>query len=144
MPNSLDTRIFSLFVLLPTPPAAGANFAAALSTTRRLEILHVEFRLTTSGDPANRLVTVEGDAVIGLNTSPSPVVQTATQVFDYKFSIGVQAIDWTAQNGTVYAPLAAGMFSDPSNIFNIVVANIQAADQLSSIIFTGKEWASIT
>lgn len=144
MAHSLDENIFGLTFVLPSNPGAGNNLSVSLSATRRLLIHHVQFKLTTDANAGDRLAVVDGDAGIGLQESPAIVVQPASTVRTYMFSIGASDVDHGSINAKIYSSLAEQMYTDPTNLFAISIFNLKAGDTITEIVITAKQWAAIT
>lgn len=113
----------------------GANTNASFSVDGRglRRLVALVFTLTTDGNAANRIVTVEyvgGDGLpFSVSGNPTAVTANKTQRFAAGLNLDVGG---TLSLSDLFVPLA-GLFLYPSNIIQVNVANKQVTDTLTNI-----------
>lgn len=118
-------------------PSAGANYTYVVSPWDAMRLVFCRFSLTTSAVAGNRYVTIEypgptGGAVVA--DGAAVLVGPSTTAQRFIGALGRSPAEWNT--GTdVFFPLS-GIWLEAGRTLTITVANIDTADQLSSIRLT--------
>lgn len=120
-------------LLQPADPAVGNNFSRAVQSGEKWKMLYATFYLTTNATVAARRVRFSNEinATIFASTFGS-VDQAASTTKTYviaKFG----AIPTEENSNIILVPMPHDFWFDDVDTVNIIVANMQAGDQLSSI-----------
>lgn len=123
-----------------SPPAAGANATTTVPPRTRWSVLSIEYGLTTAIAIATRDCYIEAlRGPFAIYRPLSALTQAAGLAIDYTWMTG-----WpthTAIGTTLFAlPLGAELLLDAADVLNIVVNNIQPADQLTAVNIHVEEW----
>lgn len=116
-------------------PAAGASYLLKLDPRWIWRLVSAVFTLTTSVSAANRYVTVEyqdGDGNT-LAVNGAAVILTASSTQRWAGSLIRGHSEWAANTDVLFPILP--VFMQGGNVLTITVANVQAADQLSKIVW---------
>lgn len=140
----LDPNYGHLTRLVVAQPAVGTDHSYTFPVNRRWKLIAVTTSLTTAVAAANRHVTLqlshEGGAV--WNTI-APVVQTASLTYTYIFNADGSGIV-TAVNNWVVGVLPNIFTFIGGDLLSTVTANMQAADQFSSMLLYLEAWIEYT
>lgn len=122
-------------VLQGQPVAAGAPFVLVMDSTYAWRPLACIFTLQTSGAAANRYVTVEYQRVAGPTwcVNAAAVLSTAGEVDRYVGSATRGAAEWNTGTDVLF-PLEPLWLAGGDQLA-VEVANMDAADQLSGLVF---------
>jgi hypothetical protein len=137
-----------LVTITPSDPAAGVDFNWGVPGNSIVLIRSVRFFFLTDGTAANRLVQLACNDTANVFGIVNPgTLQTAAQNVEYNWAIGITPTTATPGGGTriqVNAPLPEDLYlrgqGGTSDLLQSFVRNIQAGDQISSIVIRYEQW----
>ena len=126
------------YITIPSP-IAGANVAYTVPDNTVIQIVGVSLLFVTDANAADRRVVVNN--TVQMQSSASPLLQTANLAWAYRFTCGVGFVDGTGDGSpTVYCPLACGLQLCSGQTVDVRVVDIQAGDQLNSVYLQVYRW----
>lgn len=114
-------------------PAAGANVAQSIPGDGLYRLLSLVFTVTLANAGSNRLVTVEyrGADNLPFSVNEATTLQVINTAERYAGSISYSVSDFNTGTDLMF-PLDP-VFLFPGNTLNVVIAGINASDQISDI-----------
>jgi len=139
--NPVNSAIFDLVTTIIPDPGLGNPISWACPANARIEILYLGFILATDANAANRIVYVGATTpALGQIMGASSIAQTAGLTRGYSFVAGLpQEVDLSA-HGFILCPMSPNLILEPGDDFDTDVFNIQATDNLASIITRYRQW----
>ena len=117
-------------------PGAGNLFSAAVLTTHLTRILYFQCNFTADANPANRVITLlADDATTEFFFHRHPVLVTANQSGIFNWGMDLPHFDSLATTSLVQNSLSKDFILRPGDSLKINVANIQAGDALTGIVY---------
>lgn len=114
-------------------PAAGANFSYTLAAGKIYKLLSCHFRFVTDATVINRNVALHVSTPGGVAIEILPVgTHGASATYDYTFAPGLTPLSDITGNRRC-APVPLDYWIESAGAISSQVANIQAADQISSV-----------
>lgn len=141
--NAFKSERFQFISGSAGAPGAGLQLTWPVPDNRAVEIQSIIIRLTTDINVADRLVFVQGRNLGGASNfsrAAAPVVQGATLVRFYAFSVGILPIDYGATAGWIYCTMPCCLFLQEGESFFCGVNNIQAGDVINGIELRYFSW----
>lgn len=121
-------------------PAAGAELTYTFPGGRRYRVMAITLNLTTAVAVANRHVSLQLAHGGGAAWNAfAPVIQLASLTYTYVFNADGCGIV-LAVNGWVAGVLPNNFTVQGTDVISTVTANLQAADQFSSMLLFYESW----
>lgn len=122
-----------------TTPAAGANISDTVPANAKWQLMSMQFQLVTSAAVANRLMVVVLDD--GLNAFAS-MAETAAQAasLTWIYTLAPSILSNAGANGFAQATIPNPTILYPGFRIRSNFLLLQAADQISQIIYQVQEW----
>ena len=140
MNHNMDTSVFGLLTKDAPNPALQTNFDISIDPAHRIQLLSVNFSLTTDANVANRLVRIKSiSETFSCNYAVAPVVQTAGKTIIYNFGLGLPPLDLTA-SGLIQCTLPNMFFLEAIDDFESDCLALQATDSIANIRYKYKYW----
>lgn len=134
-PEAFMTERHDLVTVVPGNPSAGDPLTWPIPANLVVQVVFVQFLLTTSGTAGDRLavVFIQDASVVGAPYSPAFIEQTATLAWTYYFSTGIAPLDHTTNHNWVFQPLACCYQAKEGESLVVNVDGIDALDTITVI-----------
>lgn len=139
--HPLDIRNFDLITEVGTNPAAGDDYTYTPPANTRIQLLAFHFAFVTNANVKDRLARFRLLNGGNRNNTVMPtIVQPASKVWFYNFSLGIPAHEETTNYDQIYGNLGPSFIMQDGDTLEINSPNMDAADQLSTIVLRYKQW----